>query len=103
MGHLVNPISFRLGGTHHWKSHWFKLGNRTIYLKNLREDLTSYKFIEYFFNYYKFLKKIDETQKQRELKKQRYLRPSQVKKFKLKPFPSVPAIAPVRPRSLVLS
>jgi len=35
MGHLVNPISFRLGHTQFWKSRWYKIGNRTIYLKKI--------------------------------------------------------------------
>ncbi len=84
MGHLVNPISFRLGVTQSWKSNWFKLGNRSDYLKNLREDLSSYKYIENFFFYFKFLKKFDNVLYKQELERQTYLRPSQIKKFQLK-------------------
>jgi len=53
MGHLVNPISFRLGTTQTWKFQWFKLGSRTDYINNLKEDLTGSKYIE---NFYKYVK-----------------------------------------------
>jgi len=86
MGHLVNPISFRLGYTQFWKSRWFILGNRTKYLQNLREDLITFKYIDCFFEFYKFLKKFDNNFLERELKKKEYLRPSQLKKFKLKQY-----------------
>lgn len=86
MGHLVNPISFRLGVTQRWVSNWFKLGNRTSYISNLKEDLICLKYIEYFFYYVKLLKKIDKSLRDYQLEQLNYLRPSQVKKYKVKQY-----------------
>ncbi len=84
MGHLVNPISFRLGVTQPWVSTWFKLGTRTTYISNLKEDLTSLKYVEYFFYYFKLLKKVDKFVLESQLEQLFYLRPSQVKRYKAK-------------------
>lgn len=43
MGHKINPISFRLGGTARWRSRWFDLKN---YQTNLLEDYKLRQFLQ---------------------------------------------------------
>jgi len=55
MGHLVNPISFRLGRTNTWRSQWYTKSN--TYFTNLKIDFLIYNYIESFFKFTKLLKR----------------------------------------------
>ena len=50
MGHLVNPISFRLGISQTWKSQWFVSGI-SKYALTLKDDFILYNYLESFFKY----------------------------------------------------
>ncbi len=51
MGHLVNPIAFRLGYKNKWKASWVQ-PSKSLYRKYLHNDLLLYKFLNIFFRKY---------------------------------------------------
>ncbi len=49
MGHLVNPISFRLGASKHWNSNWSVKDIKLEYINLISSDINAYKLFYRFF------------------------------------------------------
>jgi len=79
MGHLVNPISLRLGRTQSWRSQWYRSTNKN-YISLIKEDFLLYNYIDSFFIFNKLLKK-REKQKENALIK---IKLNNISNFKIK-------------------